>query len=81
MAAMGWLNPAVAAFLMVASSAIVIGNSLRLRQLVRDEGQGLQTAGKPSASVTLRAGPQAAPISTLVSGDYPGLLVLESTTR
>jgi heavy metal translocating P-type ATPase len=31
-AALGWLNPAVAAFLMVASSAIVIGNSLRLRQ-------------------------------------------------
>ena len=31
-AALGWLNPAVAALLMVASSAIVIGNSLRLRQ-------------------------------------------------
>jgi hypothetical protein len=31
-AAMGWLNPAVAAFLMAASSAMVIGNSLRLRQ-------------------------------------------------
>ncbi len=31
-AALGWLNPALAAFLMVASSAIVIGNSLRLRQ-------------------------------------------------
>jgi len=31
-AALGWLNPALAALLMVASSAIVIGNSLRLRQ-------------------------------------------------
>ena len=31
-AALGWLNPALAAFLMVASSAMVIGNSLRLRQ-------------------------------------------------
>jgi cation transport ATPase len=31
-AALGWLNPAVAAFLMAASSAMVIGNSLRLRQ-------------------------------------------------
>jgi heavy metal translocating P-type ATPase len=31
-AAAGWLNPALAAFLMVASSAIVIGNSLRLRE-------------------------------------------------
>jgi heavy metal translocating P-type ATPase len=31
-AALGWLNPAVAALLMVASSAMVIGNSLRLRQ-------------------------------------------------
>jgi heavy metal translocating P-type ATPase len=30
-AALGWLNPALAALLMVASSAIVIGNSLRLR--------------------------------------------------
>ena len=34
-AALGWLNPAVAALLMVASSAIVIGNSLRLRQPLR----------------------------------------------
>lgn len=31
-AAWGWLNPAVAALLMVGSSAVVIGNSLRLRQ-------------------------------------------------
>ncbi|MGC8641022.1 MAG: heavy metal translocating P-type ATPase, partial [Isosphaeraceae bacterium] len=31
-AALGWLNPAVAALLMVGSSAMVIGNSLRLRQ-------------------------------------------------
>ena len=31
-AALGWLNPALAAFLMVASSALVIVNSLRLRQ-------------------------------------------------
>jgi heavy metal translocating P-type ATPase len=31
-AALGVLNPAVAAFLMVVSSALVIGNSLRLRQ-------------------------------------------------
>ena len=31
-AALGWLNPALAALLMVASSAIVIANSLRLRQ-------------------------------------------------
>ena len=31
-AALGWLNPALAALLMVASSAIVISNSLRLRQ-------------------------------------------------
>jgi P-type E1-E2 ATPase len=31
-AAMGWLNPALAAFLMAASSAMVVGNSLRLRQ-------------------------------------------------
>jgi heavy metal translocating P-type ATPase len=31
-AALGWLNPAFAAFLMVISSALVIGNSLRLRQ-------------------------------------------------
>ncbi|QEH36836.1 Copper-exporting P-type ATPase A [Aquisphaera giovannonii] len=30
-AAMGWLNPAIAALLMVASSGMVIGNSLRLR--------------------------------------------------
>jgi heavy metal translocating P-type ATPase len=30
-AALGWLNPAIAAFLMVASSAMVIANSLRLR--------------------------------------------------
>jgi heavy metal translocating P-type ATPase len=30
-AALGWLNPALAAFLMVASSAMVIANSLRLR--------------------------------------------------
>ena len=30
-AALGWLNPALAALLMVASSAFVIGNSLRLR--------------------------------------------------
>jgi hypothetical protein len=29
-AAIGWLNPALAAFLMVASSAFVIVNSLRL---------------------------------------------------
>jgi P-type E1-E2 ATPase len=84
MAATGWLNPAVAAFLMVASSAIVIGNSLRLRPPVRDEGQGIQTAGKPielSASVALRGGPDAEPISTLVTGAYPGPLVLETTTR
>jgi heavy metal translocating P-type ATPase len=32
LAALGWLNPAVAALLMVASGAMVIGNSLRLRQ-------------------------------------------------
>jgi P-type E1-E2 ATPase len=31
-AALGWLNPALAALLMVASSAIVISNSLRLRK-------------------------------------------------
>jgi heavy metal translocating P-type ATPase len=31
-AAAGWLNPAIAALLMVASSALVIGNSLSLRQ-------------------------------------------------
>ena len=29
---MGWLNPALAAFLMVASSTLVVVNSLRLRQ-------------------------------------------------
>jgi heavy metal translocating P-type ATPase len=39
-AAAGWLNPAVAALLMVASSAIVIGNSLRLREDSRGAGTG-----------------------------------------
>jgi heavy metal translocating P-type ATPase len=38
-AALGWLNPAVAALLMVGSSVLVISNSLRLG---RDEGAGLE---------------------------------------
>lgn len=46
-AALGWLNPAIAALLMVGSSAMVIGNSLRLRQPLDfslPDGHGLQSS-------------------------------------
>ena len=49
-AALGWLNPAVAALLMVGSSAVVIGNSLRLRQpfsLTCNENPGWLREGEP----------------------------------
>jgi heavy metal translocating P-type ATPase len=54
-AALGWLNPALAALLMVASSAVVIGNSLRLRQPFEtpteaiNEGQSAPTSPAPRA--------------------------------
>lgn len=51
-AAMGWLNPALAAFLMVGSSVLVIANSLRLRRPLPDEEfeqeTGVQSKAEPS---------------------------------
>jgi P-type Cu+ transporter len=67
-AALGWLNPAVAALLMVASSAMVIGNSLRLRQPL-----ALTLADEP--------GPHAAEsLSDDVLADHPPV-ALETTPR
>ena len=68
-AALGWLNPAVAALLMVASSAMVIGNSLRLRQpLSLDPGR---SARAPDAAESL---------SDDVLADHPPV-ALEITPR
>ncbi|WP_165220882.1 heavy metal translocating P-type ATPase [Aquisphaera insulae] len=46
-AALGWLNPAIAALLMVASSAVVIGNSLQLRRPIAVES----TPGEVGAEI------------------------------
>jgi heavy metal translocating P-type ATPase len=50
-AAFGWLNPALAAFLMVASSALVIGNSLRLRHRVLQDLPAEHAAEPPIEKV------------------------------
>jgi heavy metal translocating P-type ATPase len=50
-AALGWLNPAIAAFLMVASSAMVIASSLRLRSPFPFElDRGRAVAERPEES-------------------------------
>jgi len=57
-AALGWLNPALAAFLMAASSAVVTANSLRLSQpfaIELDDCAG--TAAEPSTAVPVYASP------------------------
>lgn len=48
-AAMGWLHPAIAAVLMIVSSLVVLGNSLRLRT----DGCGPATGGEPSDAAAL----------------------------
>jgi P-type E1-E2 ATPase len=59
-AALGWLNPALAALLMVASSAVVIGNSLRLRQPfetpIEAIPEGHSTTTFPAARAAARSG-------------------------
>ncbi len=58
-AAMGWLNPALAAALMVASSTLVVVSSLRL--------------GRPFA-VPIDRGEQTEPVRAFVEVDEPRLL-------
>jgi heavy metal translocating P-type ATPase len=52
-AALGWLNPALAAFLMVGSSLLVIVNSLRLGQEVERQDGEAERHRMPDAGFTL----------------------------
>jgi heavy metal translocating P-type ATPase len=57
-AALGWLNPALAAFLMAVSSALVTVNSLRLNQpFALDLDEGADRGAAPSIPVAARAVP------------------------
>jgi cation transport ATPase len=50
-AALGWLNPAFAAFLMAGSSALVVVNSLRLTSPGQPWGSAVVDSSKPVAEV------------------------------
>jgi P-type E1-E2 ATPase len=67
-AALGVLNPAIAALLMVASSAIVIGNALGLRQPVR---LSLTDGGCPAETQALRENISLASRPRLTMGASP----------
>lgn len=55
LACTGWMNPAVAALLMVVSSLLVIGNSLALKQsAVARRDDASDTGGNPQVEVTSR---------------------------
>jgi heavy metal translocating P-type ATPase len=85
-AALGWLNPALAALLMVASSAMVIGNSLRLRQplvLSLPPGRTLLATEHSNSDDQRAAGTIRLPasFSAAPSSDGHAALTLETTPR
>ena len=61
-AAAGWLNPALAALLMVASSGMVIANSLRLRQPMTLCSTCRAAESSPAPSASASAAATAAPL-------------------
>ncbi|MGO9598500.1 MAG: heavy metal translocating P-type ATPase, partial [Isosphaeraceae bacterium] len=75
-AAAGWLNPAIAALLMVASSALVIGNSLSLRQPLEIT---LLPEQEPSQSGALAHGSPGSRVDRPAPPDHR--LVLEAAPR
>lgn len=68
LAAAGWLNPAWAAAAMVASSLLVVSNSLRLNRIAPSPASELDTATDPYESTTVPRRESPALVGTSASG-------------